>query len=84
MQIKVKPTEQYPTLATLGVYVKGIDFQAQCAFFEVFWEDVDANHLRNPQPLTMEGEAYANWIDDLPYIKDWILKQTGLEEDTTN
>lgn len=80
MQIKVKPTEEHPTLATIGVYVKSIDFLAQCAFFEVFWEDADAKHVRSPQPLCMEGADYANWTDDLPYVKSWILQQTGLEE----
>lgn len=80
MQIKVKPTEQHPTLATIGVYVKGIDFQSQCAFFEIFWEDSEAKHLRLPQGLCMEGSDYASWTDDLPYVKTWILAQTGLEE----
>jgi len=82
MRIKVKPTQEHPDLKTISIYVTGMDFQAQCAFFEVFWEDENAVHLQMPSNLCLEGEHYANWgAEDLPYIKDWVLEQCQLEED---
>jgi len=80
MKIRVNSTEIYPTLSAIRVYVKSIDFDTQCAFFEIFYENEDAIHITPPHSYCMAGDDYANWTDDVPYVKTWILQQTGLEE----